>query len=327
MEPVALFSKHLGWLTIDQLGPVASEIGLKAVQLSVRPGGHVEPERAASDLPRAVRTLRLAGIEVPSVVTAFTDPADELTRRVVGAIADAGIPMYRTGWYRVPPGAEAERLRVEIDRARAGLAGFAEITREFGVLACYENHAGAFLGASPWQLWDLVRDLPPEHIGLEFDLRHAMIEGWYTWQPAFELLLPWVAMVLVKDFVWQPADRTTAGSHSAAGGPRRGIDPSPGAVPVSVPLGDGVVDFPWLFDRLERAGYDGPAALHLEYEVAGRELAGTPGSVEGAPRDELTLAATRAIRADLERLQAMLTGADPDYPAGGGGGRRRSRRP
>ena len=324
MKPVALFSKHLGWLTIDQLGPVASEIGLEAVQLSVRPGGHVEPERAATDLPRAVRTLRLAGTEVPSVVTALTDPADELTRRVVGAIAEAGIPMYRTGWYRVPPGADAERLRAEIDRARAGLAGFAELTREFGVLACYENHAGAFLGASPWQLWDLVRDLPPERIGLEFDLRHAMIEGWYTWQPAFELLLPWVAMVLVKDFAWRRADRADAGSQAAAGG---GTDPSPGAVPVSVPLGDGVIDFPWLFDRLERAGYDGPLSLHLEYPVAGRELQGAPGSVAGAPRDELTLAAARAIRADLERLRAMLPGEDPDYAAGGGEGRPRRRNP
>ncbi|MFW5884030.1 MAG: sugar phosphate isomerase/epimerase family protein [bacterium] len=303
MKPVALFSKHLGWLTIDQLGPVASEIGLEAVQLSVRPGGHIDPERAATDLPRAVRTLQLAGVAVPSVVTALTDPADDLTRRVVGAISDAGVPIYRTGWYRVPPGADAQTLRAEIDRARAGLAGFAKLSEELGVRACYENHAGAFLGASPWQLWDLVRDLPPERIGLEFDLRHAMIEGWYTWQPALELLLPWVAMVLVKDFAWQRADRGAAGEGATSDS---GAGPSPGAVPVSVPLGEGVVDFAWLFDRLDRAGYEGPVALHLEYEVAGRELQGAPGSVDGAPRDAFTRAAAQAIRADLGRLRAWL---------------------
>lgn len=303
MKPVALFSKHLGWLTIDQLGPVASEIGLEAVQLSVRPGGHIDPERAATDLPRAVRTLQLAGVAVPSVVTALTDPADDLTRRVVGAISDAGVPMYRTGWYRVPPGADAQTLRAEIDRARAGLAGFAKLSEELGVRACYENHAGAFLGASPWQLWDLVRELPPERIGLEFDLRHAMIEGWYTWQPAFELLLPWVAMVLVKDFAWQRADRGAAGESATSAA---GAAPSPGAVPMSVPLGEGVVDFAWLFDRLDRAGYEGPVALHLEYEVAGRELQGAPGSVDGSPRDAFTRAAARAIRDDLERLRAWL---------------------
>ena len=303
MKPVALFSKHLGWLTIDQLGPVASEIGLNAVQLSVRPGGHIDPERAATDLPRAVRTLQLAGVAVPSVVTALTDPADDLARRVVAAIADSGVPMYRTGWYRVPPGADANTLRAEIDRARAGLAGFAKLSEELDVRACYENHAGAFLGASPWQLWDLVRDLPPERIGLEFDLRHAMIEGWYTWQPALELLLPWVAMVLVKDFAWQRTDRDAAGEDTT---PAAGAEPSPGAVPVSVPLGEGVVDFPWLLDRLDRAGYDGPLALHLEYEVAGRELQGAPGSVDGAPRDAFTRAAAQAIRADLERLRGWL---------------------
>ena len=48
------------WLTIDQLGVVANEIGFGAVQLTVRPGGHVEPDRVERGLPRALRTLTLA---------------------------------------------------------------------------------------------------------------------------------------------------------------------------------------------------------------------------------------------------------------------------
>jgi L-ribulose-5-phosphate 3-epimerase len=298
MKPIALFSKHLGWLTVDQLGPVASEIGLEAVQLTVRPGGHVEPERAAADLTRAVRTLRLAGVSVPSVVTSVIDPAAELARSVVGAIADAGIPMYRMGWYRLPSGSSADEIRGAVDRAREGLAGFARLNEELGVVGCYQNHAGAFVGASPWQLWELVRDLPEGHLGLEFDLRHAMIEGWFSWQPAFELLRTRVASIDVKDFRWEPTSRVPGG------------DGTTGAEPVSVPLGLGVVDFPPFLERLSTEGFDGPAILHLEYPVAGHELRGNPGSVAGAPRDPLTRAAGDAIRADLARLASMRPGAD-----------------
>lgn len=297
MDTVALFSKHLGWLTIDQLGPTAAEMGLTAVQLTVRPGGHIEPERAEADLARAVRTLRLAGVSVPSVCTSVTDPADELTRRVVGAIAQTGIPIYRMGWYRRPPGSSAEGVRSTHDEAARGLAGFSELNEELGLRGCYQNHAGPFVGASPWELWELVRELPAAHLGIEFDPRHARIEGWASWEPAFELLEPWIAAVDVKDFVWE------ADAQSPA---------PPTAAPRSVPLGEGLVGFDQLLARLDHGGFDGPLIVHAEYEVAGRELQGTPGSVAGAPRDPFTAAAAAAIRADLEALRRVMPAASSE---------------
>src|SRR5688500_11924668 len=62
-EPViAVFSKHLQWLPFADVGPVIAESGFRAVDLTVRPGGHVLPERVEDDLPRAVETLRRSGL-------------------------------------------------------------------------------------------------------------------------------------------------------------------------------------------------------------------------------------------------------------------------
>src|SRR4051812_37722675 len=57
-EPViAVFSKHLQWLPFADVGPVIAESGFRAVDLTVRPDGHVLPDRVETDLPRAIETL------------------------------------------------------------------------------------------------------------------------------------------------------------------------------------------------------------------------------------------------------------------------------
>ena len=71
-EPViAVFSKHLQWLPFADVGPVIAESGFRAVDLTVRPDGHVLPERVEDDLPRAVEALRKSGLTVPLITTAL----------------------------------------------------------------------------------------------------------------------------------------------------------------------------------------------------------------------------------------------------------------
>ncbi|MFW5685840.1 MAG: sugar phosphate isomerase/epimerase family protein [Spirochaetota bacterium] len=307
MKPIALFSKHLGWLTIDQLGPVAAELGLTAVELTVRPGGHVEPARAKTDLPRAIRTLRLSGISVPSGVTSITRPSDPETPALLAAIAAQGIPRYRMGWFSLPevsggkPTSDPPALRAALDAAKSALEGLVRLNEQFGLQGCYENHAGArFAGASPWSLWELVRDLPARHLGVEFDLRHAVVEGWSSWEPAYRLLSDRIGAVLVKDFTWE-VRHTESGALAALH-------------PQDVPLGEGVAPFPRLFELLRGDGYEGPVVLHAEYPVSPdddpkrtpRQLEGRPGSVPGAPRDAFTRAAADALRRDLDRLREWI---------------------
>src|SRR5512134_2749252 len=57
-----LFSKHLPELNWSDLGRAVKDAGFEGVDLTVRPGGHVLPERAAEDLPRAIDALTRQGV-------------------------------------------------------------------------------------------------------------------------------------------------------------------------------------------------------------------------------------------------------------------------
>ena len=62
MATFCVFSKHLHWLSVDVLADALAEIGFDGVDLAVRPGGHVEPERVETELPAAGKNGLRAGI-------------------------------------------------------------------------------------------------------------------------------------------------------------------------------------------------------------------------------------------------------------------------
>src|SRR6476660_4034774 len=122
-EPViAVFSKHLQWLPFADVGPVIAESGFRAVDLTVRPDGHILPERVEEDLPRAVETLRRSGLTVPLITTAITDADDPLTRRVLTAAKKAGVTHYRMGYWNFPANVEPLQALREMKPRVAALA-------------------------------------------------------------------------------------------------------------------------------------------------------------------------------------------------------------
>jgi hypothetical protein len=52
---LCIFSKHMAQFDWQGLAENARRVGFDGVDLTVRPGGHVLPERVAEDLPRAVK--------------------------------------------------------------------------------------------------------------------------------------------------------------------------------------------------------------------------------------------------------------------------------
>lgn len=54
---ISIFSKHLQWLGYSDMAKVASEIGFDGVDLTVSPGGYVEPEKVEEDLQKAMAAL------------------------------------------------------------------------------------------------------------------------------------------------------------------------------------------------------------------------------------------------------------------------------
>ena len=55
---LCFFSKHLQDMNYDQVGKALRDAGFDGVDLTVRPKGHVLPERVAEDLPRAYEAAR-----------------------------------------------------------------------------------------------------------------------------------------------------------------------------------------------------------------------------------------------------------------------------
>ena len=266
-EPViAVFSKHLQWLPFADVGPVIAESGFRTVDLTVRPGGHVLPERVEDDLPRAIETLRKSGLTVPLITTAITD-ADPLARRVLTAAKKAGVTHYRMGYWNFPANTDPLRaLRDMQPRAKA----LAALNREIGIRGGYQNHVGTRVGGSVWDLGILLEGIEPEGLGVQYDIRHAVAVGGESWPVALRMIAPHIDTVALKDLVW--AKRTDGRWE-----------------PRSVPLGEGMVNFDaYLRTLLARAPLP-PATMHFEYPPlemdGGGDATRRRQTVEGMARD------------------------------------------
>lgn len=271
---VHLFSKHLQWLDYGRMAETAAAIGFDGIDLTVRPRGHVLPEKVESDLPRAVAAVRAAGLVADRITTAITDPDEPLTRRVLETAAGLGIGIYRMGWLKY----DGQRpIPEQLEDHHRRLARLAELNRSLGMHGAYQNHAGTGVGSPVWDLWLLLKDLDPRWLGVRYDVRHAVAEASASWELGLQLLAPQVRSLDIKDFVW--VEREGAW----------GVE--------SVPLGEGAVDFQRFFERLEQWSVQGDMTLHLEYPLGGADKG----------KSELSIPAEKVLRA-MEQDLAFLRG-------------------
>ncbi len=96
---LCLFSKHLPELDWKDLAKSAKQIGFAGIDLTVRSGGHVAPEKAHEDLPKAVRAIPEEGLEVPMITTELLS-ATPLAKNLLSAAGKVGIPFFKAGYYR-----------------------------------------------------------------------------------------------------------------------------------------------------------------------------------------------------------------------------------
>jgi L-ribulose-5-phosphate 3-epimerase len=278
-EPViTVFSKHLQWLPFADVGPVIAESGFRSVDLTVRPGGHVLPERVEDDLPQAVELLRKSGLMVPLITTAITDAADPLTRRVLSTAKKAGVTHYRMGYWTFPANTDPLQALRDLKPRAAALAA---LNREIGIRGGYQNHVGTRVGGSVWDLGVLLEGIEPDGLGVQYDIRHAVAEGGQSWPVALRMIAPHIDTIALKDLIW--AKRTDGRWE-----------------PRSVPLGEGMVDFDAYLRQLLARGPLPPATMHFEY--APLEMAGGGD----ATRRRQTI---EGMRRDLMRFKQLLAAA------------------
>ena len=239
-QPIAIFSKHLQWLDYDDAAKAAAEAGFDALDIPVRPGGHVLPERAEEDLPRAVDAARRAGLSVPMITTAITSADDPHAESVLRTAAGLGIRDYRMGYVSFDGG-----VRPTLDATVPRWRDLAVLNESLGIRAGYQNHSGARLGASIWDLLSVLEEVDSPWIGCQYDIRHAVVEGAFSWIRDLEVIAPFIHTLVAKDFVWAQTDD---GWHVE-----------------NVPLGDGMVPLAEWVSELRRLGVNAPLSMHFEY--------------------------------------------------------------
>ncbi len=245
-----MFSKMLGDLSIAEAARRIKAIGFDGVDLTVRPGGHVLPERVAAGLPEAVKIIRGEGLTVPMITTAITRAADPHARAILDAAAALGIRRAKLGYWSAPKGG----LAAAIDRARAELDPLERLAEATHLTLGVHNHSGFdYVNCQPLTILGLIRDRNPEHIAAYFDPGHAAVEGGDGGgRQSLELLGPHIKMMAVKDFGWIRSPGTPKATWQSQ----------------LVPLKDGLVPWPDVFKTLNALRFDGPISLHSEYKGA-----------------------------------------------------------
>ncbi|MBN1844906.1 MAG: sugar phosphate isomerase/epimerase [Sedimentisphaerales bacterium] len=279
--PVCIFSKHLQWLDYAGMAKLAAEIGFDGIDLTVRPGGHVLPERVEEDLPKAVEAAKAAGLSIPMMVTGIIEPDDPATATILKTAAACGIRYYRLGSYAYTYDRE---LPAQVAEIAAKLRLLAAMNEQYRLHGAYQNHCGSGrFGACVWDLWQAIQQIDPRWLGCQFDIRHATVEGGQAWPTHVFLIAPHVVTLAAKDFYWAKTSSTWQ--------------------PQNCPLGEGMVSWDRFGQMAKRARLTGPVSLHLEYDLGGAEHGRRTISEGDASR------VAAAMRRDLHALRAILSKA------------------
>jgi sugar phosphate isomerase/epimerase len=265
-----LFSKHLPSMDWARMARAVKKLGFGGIDLTVRPGGHVLPERASEDLPKAVAAIRAEGLSVPMITTALTSAGDPTAKPILSTAGKLSIPFFKPGYYKY----SYADVRGELQKAMNDFRSLTEVSKQSGVQCGFHNHEG-YVGAQLWDVAQTIDQLDPKWVGYYFDIRHAVAEGGVAgWKIALNLAAPRIKMIAVKDSYWEKSSK--------------------GWRQVNCPLGQGMVDWKAYFKALREANFQGPISLHLEYEI--------PGATTAA-QEENTLAAAQR---DFEFLKGQL---------------------
>jgi sugar phosphate isomerase/epimerase len=269
---VAIFSKHLPFVQGAELAQAAADLGFDGIDITVRKGGHIAPERVRQELPGLVAAIRQHGLEVPMVTTDIVDAETPFAEDIVRTAAELGIRHYRFGGFKY---AADRPYPAQLESLRPRVAKLAALNARYQTCAMYHTHSGVGLvGASIWDLYLVMRDLDPKLVGVNFDVAHATIEGGIGgWINSFRITGPHLRGIAVKDFVWAKDAKGKWKEQWA-------------------PIGEGMVHWPEFWGMVKQVGFDGPLQVHFEYPL--------PEAREGT---------YAAMKRDLAALRAQLSKA------------------
>src|SRR2546427_4758598 len=200
---ISVFSQHFQWTNCREMAAIAKDVGFDGVDLTVRQGGHVLPERVEGDLPKAAEDIRKAGLELPMITAEIVDISSPHAEAILKTASRVGIRYYRWGGFAY---SASKSIPDQLAEFKARIKDLASLNKEYGVCAMYHTHSGIDrMGASIWDLWYVLKDFDPGYVGVNYDIGHATVEGGYGgWISTARVTAPMMRGVAVKDFRWGP---------------------------------------------------------------------------------------------------------------------------
>ena len=275
---LCLFSKPVPQFAWQELAQSAKRAGFAGIDLTVRSGGHVAPQRAAEDLPRAVAAIRAEGLEVPMITTELVSSRDPTAVPILTTAAKLSVPFLKPGYYHY----KFVDVRRELAQACNQFRGLVELAQKCGVQVGFHNHAG-YVGAQTWDIARAMDTLDPKWAGYYYDLENAAAEGGAEgWRIAANLVMPRMKMMAVKDFYWGKTERK-------------------GWEETTCPLGEGMCKYKDFLRMAAEGGFHGPISLRIEYRIPG--ASDDQGIALSREKDSEVMAAAKR---DLDTLKSLL---------------------
>jgi hypothetical protein len=275
---LTIFSRHLQWLTTQAvaetdpygtgllIGNKAQEIGFKAVDLTVRSTGHVDPTRVdiSTNLPKMISGVRSTGAFCNHITTNIIDTTSALgsasspvtPEDLLRVAADNGIKLYRWDGFNYATfnnTSFGDQILTQLEGFADRTKLLAELNHKYGMTSIYHTYSGGNRLRSVWDLLYMLHfnDTSPSDAAINFDIGHMVAESALSsWSTNVRYALPNIGGVGLKDYVLQ---RNTNGTVSA----------------VSTLAGQGMVQLRAFFQLLLQGGYSGPAEAQYEYSVTG----------------------------------------------------------
>lgn len=279
-QKIFVFSKMFQWIDdYEQLAETVASIGFDGLDLTVRPGGHVLPERVEQDLPKAVEAFRKHKLEIPLMVTGILE-ADAQTERILKTAKSLGIKHYRMGWY--PYNLKQNNIAEQSVAFGQKLKAIAALNEKYGITGQYQNHSGNYFGAAIWDLHSQLKGIKPTVLGSQYDINHATAEAGGSWEAGFHLIAPHIQSIAIKDFYWTKKNDKWG---------KQGC-----------PLGEGVVNWKKYLEVLKPYDFKVPITMHYEYPLGGAENGAKKLTIS---KEELVV----AMKKDLNLFKQWLAEA------------------
>ena len=250
---VFLFSKVLQFLDYQGMSEAAKEMGFDGLDLTVRPKGHVLPENVVEDLQKATAVMQSFDLLPQLFSTNVSDAQDPIHRKVLETASQLGYQYYRTAWFKYK---KDKGILETVTFARKKMEGLAALNEKLKIQGGYQNHSGHYFGSSIWDLHRVLEKLNTNHLGSQYDIMHATVEGGKNWEMGFKLIQPYINTIVLKDFVWAKKKGKWSVQY--------------------VPLGEGMVNFKRFFALLKKQAIDVPISIHVEYDLGGAEHGKNP---------------------------------------------------